>query len=29
VRSRSGTGIENRVPNIRPAATCLGIWSTV
>ena len=29
VRSRSGTGTESIVPNIRPDETCLGIWSTV
>jgi hypothetical protein len=28
-RSRSGIGIDSGVPNIRPADTCLGIWSTV
>ena len=29
LRSTSGTGIERIVPNISPADTCLGIWSTV
>ena len=29
VRSTSGTGTDRMVPNIRPAETCLGIWSTV
>ena len=28
-RSTSGTGIESIVPNMRPAETCFGIWSTV
>ena len=28
-RSMSGTGIERIVPNICPAETCFGIWSTV
>ena len=29
VRSTSGTGTPSIVPNISPADTCLGIWSTV
>jgi len=29
VRSRSGTGMLSTVPNMSPAATCFGIWSTV
>ena len=29
MRSRSGTGTVSAPPNIRPALTCLGIWSTV
>ena len=29
VRSTSGTGTLRIVPNISPAATCFGIWSTV
>jgi hypothetical protein len=29
VRSTSGTGTDSIVPNISPALTCLGIWSTV
>ncbi len=29
VRSTSGIGTLRIVPNIRPALTCLGIWSTV
>jgi hypothetical protein len=29
VRSRSGTGTLRPVPNMRPTATCFGIWSTV
>ena len=29
VRSTSGTGTERIVPNMNPAATCFGIWSTV
>jgi hypothetical protein len=29
VRSRSGTGIESQWPNIRPADSCFGIWSSV
>ena len=28
-RSRSGTGTLSRWPNMSPAETCLGIWSTV
>ena len=29
LRSTSGTGTLRIVPNMRPAETCLGIWSTV
>ena len=29
VRSTSGIGTESPVPNISPAESCLGIWSTV
>ena len=29
VRSRSGTGTLSAVPNMSPALTCFGIWSTV
>ena len=29
VRSTSGTGMLSAAPNISPADTCLGIWSTV
>ena len=29
VRSMSGIGTPSIVPNISPAETCLGIWSTV
>ena len=29
VRSTSGTGTDSIAPNISPALTCLGIWSTV
>ena len=29
VRSRSGTGTLRAVPNMSPALTCFGIWSTV
>ena len=29
VRSRSGTGTVRAVPNMSPALTCFGIWSTV
>ena len=29
LRSRSGTGTLSAAPNIRPADTCFGIWSTV
>ena len=29
VRSTSGTGTERPVPNISPAESCFGIWSTV
>ena len=29
VRSTSGIGTDRIVPNMSPAATCLGIWSTV
>ena len=28
-RSRSGTGTLSAAPNISPADTCFGIWSTV
>ena len=29
MRSTSGTGIVSAAPNISPAETCFGIWSTV
>ena len=29
VRAMSGTATESQVPNIRPLASCLGIWSTL
>ncbi len=29
VRSTSGTGMLSAAPNISPAETCLGIWSTL
>ena len=29
VRSMSGTGMLSAAPNISPAETCFGIWSTV
>ena len=29
MRSTSGIGIDNAAPNMSPAETCLGIWSTV
>jgi hypothetical protein len=29
VRSRSGIGTDSPAPNISPALTCFGIWSTV
>ena len=29
MRSRSGIGIDSAAPNIKPADTCFGIWSTV
>ena len=28
-RSTSGTGTDSIVPNMCPAETCFGIWSTV
>ena len=29
LRAMSGTAMDSQVPNIRPLASCLGIWSTL